>query len=149
MHKRISLAATLRRLVRIQDQNMDRRLRVQAKGMVLLLAMCSLGITISTSRAADENGVVPDSRLIELQESAIKIRLIGSSSYQVTLDGRRFSRELPQRRNIRLRGRSFDPMADAAEVAPRDPGDRPRRRGRPLYRAVCHPGVGALPATDP
>ena len=65
--------------------------------------------------AAQETAGEPD-RVIEVDGRSARIEVMGEGTYRVSLDGRSFSRPLPQRHRIRLQGMDFDPLEGGTGV---------------------------------
>jgi fibronectin type 3 domain-containing protein len=51
-------------------------------------------------------------RLIELADSPVRIMLNGNQTYRISMDGKNFTRELPQRHTIGLGQNAFDPLVN-------------------------------------
>ncbi len=73
---------------------------------------------IGTATAAKKKAVDNQARMIEMANSPVRIQLIGNQSYRISLDGTNYSRELPQRHEIRLRHQVFDPVAAPPRLMP-------------------------------
>ena len=97
------------------------RTRAQAALIVLVLfaLMCPAGQSLAAQ--GEETAAT---RMIALPEARVQVRLSGDATYQVSLDGQRFSRELTQRRHIRLHNLSFDPLAEDPPAPPAFTGTR-------------------------
>lgn len=59
-----------------------------------------------------KSNLAEEMRIIHVEDSMMKIVLIGDRSYQVSFDGVTFSRELSQSRFIRFKDKIFDPLKE-------------------------------------
>jgi len=73
---------------------------------------CVFALLGTTGDFSKEKVVKGQDRVIELANSSVRIMLKGSESYRISLDGKSFSREFPQRNFIRVRSHVFDPLVN-------------------------------------
>jgi hypothetical protein len=110
-----------------------RRLFKQSRFLVFAITLVCIFALVGTAGDFSKEKVVKgQDRMIELADSSVRIMLKGNESYRISLDGKSFSREFPQRNFIRVRGHVFDPLvnpprAKTAQVP----------RGRNLYIVQC------------
>jgi hypothetical protein len=77
---------------------------------VAFVSICFLAGTVAGIEKDRVTG--PEERLINVANSGVRVLLKGNETYRVSLDGKAFSREFPQKRQIRLRGYAFDPLVN-------------------------------------
>ncbi|UCH98296.1 MAG: S8 family serine peptidase, partial [Candidatus Aminicenantes bacterium] len=93
---------------------MKKTKRFFGQSRLLLFAItfvCVCGL-VWTAANLPKKVVRSQERMIELADSPVRILLNGNDSYRISLDGKNFSRELPQRNFIRVRGHVFDPLVN-------------------------------------
>jgi hypothetical protein len=73
--------------------------------IVCILALVMTGMDLQGKRVVKNN-----ERMIALSDSPVRVMLRGNQSYRISLDGKNFSRELPQRHVIGLGQHAFDPL---------------------------------------
>ncbi len=101
--------------------------RIVVFSIVLFCAFTLIGTAAEgVQKKGDSN-----ERLIRFANSPVRVVLKGNDTYRISLDGRTFSRELPQKHHIRLRGMSFDPVINPPQLV----GELPR--GEALYIVQC------------
>lgn len=79
---------------------------------LLFVLVCVFALVNVGAKSPDQTPVPSKDRMIELADSPVRVMLKGNRSYRISLDGTNFSREYPQRHEIKLRGLVFDPLAD-------------------------------------
>jgi serine protease AprX len=79
---------------------------------VFLITFVCVFALVGTGADMSKKVVKSDERVIELAKSPVRILLNGSATYRISLDGKSFSRELPQRHEIKFRGQVFDPLVN-------------------------------------
>jgi hypothetical protein len=110
-----------------------KRLFKQSRFLVFAITLvCIFALVGTAGDLSKEKVVKSQDRMIELADSSVRIMLKGNESYRISLDGKSFSRELPQRNFIRLRGHVFDPLVNPPRaMTAQAPG------GRDLYIVQC------------
>lgn len=89
------------------------RLFKQSRFLVYAITLVCIFALVGTAGDFSKDKVVKSQdRMIELADSPVRIMLKGTESYRISLDGKSFSRELPQRNFIRVRGHVFDPLVN-------------------------------------
>jgi hypothetical protein len=84
-----------------------RRILVFSIAFTCVCALLATVVNISREQAVEKQD-----RMMELANSPVRILFKGNESYRISLDGKNFSREFPQRRKIRLRSQVFDPLVN-------------------------------------
>jgi serine protease AprX len=84
----------------------------QGRIPVFLITFVCVFALVGTGADVSKKVVKSDERVIELANSPVRILLNGNETYRISLDGKSFSRELPQRHDIRLRHQVFDPLVN-------------------------------------
>jgi hypothetical protein len=102
---------------------------------VFLIAFVCVFALVGTGADLSKKVVKSDDRVIELSKSPVRIVLNGSATYRISLDGKSFSRELPQRHEIRFRGQVFDPLVNPPRMAEFTKAQAPGGIG--LYIVQC------------
>jgi serine protease AprX len=74
--------------------------------------VCFCALILTGAILPKEKVVNSQERVIRLANSPVRILLKGNESYRISLDGKNFSRDLPQRNEIRLRNQVFDPIVN-------------------------------------
>jgi hypothetical protein len=75
------------------------------RSITLVCVLALIGIVANADRM-----VKSEDRLIQLEGSPAKVLLKGNESYRISLDGKSYSRDFPIKKEIRLRGFTFDPL---------------------------------------
>lgn len=78
----------------------------------LITFVCVLGLIGTAADLSKKKAVKNQDRMIELADSPVRILLKGNQTYRISLDGKNFSREFPQRLTIKMRQQVFDPLVD-------------------------------------
>jgi hypothetical protein len=102
---------------------------------VFLIAFVCVFALVGTGADLSKKVVKSDDRVIELTKSPVRIVLNGSATYRISLDGKSFSRELPQRHEIKLCGQVFDPLVNPPQMAEFTKAQAPG--GIDLYIVQC------------
>ncbi|MFC2141082.1 PKD domain-containing protein [Acidobacteriota bacterium] len=90
-----------------------RKFLKQSHVLVFLITFaCVLALMGTGEDLSKEKPVKSQERTIQLARSPVQVLLKGDESYRISLDGKSFSRELPQRHQIRLRHQVFDPLVN-------------------------------------
>ncbi len=97
-----------------------------------LTIVCVFALIGTAANAPKQQATNSEERVIELADSPVRILLKGNDSYRISLDGQHFSRELPQRHEIRLRHQVFDPLVNPPQVM-----TAPAPGGVNLYIVQC------------
>jgi len=85
----------------------------QSRFLVFAISfVCVFALLGTAGDLSKEKVVKGQDRVIELANSPVRIMLKGNESYRISLDGKSFSREFPQRNFIRVRGHEFDPLVN-------------------------------------
>ena len=105
----------------------------QSRFLVFAITLVCVFALLATAGDLSKDKVVKgQDRVIELADSPVRILLKGNESYRISMDGKSFSREFPQRNFIRLRGQVFDPLVNPPRsMTTQAPG------GRDLYIVQC------------
>ncbi len=82
----------------------------------LITCVCILGLIGTAADSPKQKVIKNQDRMIELADSPVRIMLKGNQTYRISMDGKNFSRELPQRQNIRLRHQVFDPLVNPPRI---------------------------------
>ncbi|NIM17295.1 MAG: S8 family serine peptidase [Candidatus Aminicenantes bacterium] len=101
----------------------------------LITFVCVFALVGMSADLSKKKLVKSEERMIELANSRVRILLKGNESYRISLDGKSFSRELPQRHEIRLRGQVFDPLANPPQMPEFTKAQAPG--GVNLYMVQC------------
>ncbi|NIM15164.1 MAG: PKD domain-containing protein [Candidatus Aminicenantes bacterium] len=88
----------------------------QGRILVFLITFVCVFALVGTGADMSKKVVKSDERVIELANSPVRILLKGNQTYRISLDGKSFSRELPQRHEIRLRHQVFDPLVNPPQL---------------------------------
>jgi hypothetical protein len=75
-----------------------------------IVFVCVCALLGTAANLSKEKIVKSEEQMIELANSPVRVMIKGNHSYRISLDGKNFSRELPQRHTIGLGQHAFDPL---------------------------------------
>ncbi|MCP4214721.1 MAG: PKD domain-containing protein [bacterium] len=101
--------------------------RVLVLSLVLFCAFALMGPMAEEGK----KNAVPGQKMIEMSGSPVRVLLKGEKTYRISLDGKTFSRELPQKHFIRLQDNVFDPITNPPKAAVKV------KAGKNLYIVQC------------
>lgn len=105
----------------------------QSRTLFFSLAfVCIIALIGTAADVPKQNAIESQERVIELADSPVRILLRGNETYRISLDGQRFSREMPQKQEIRLRHLVFDPLVNPPQAV-----NVPSHGGLNLYIVQC------------
>lgn len=90
-----------------------RRYSLVVFGVMLLCVGVSL---FGAAQKAGEEPLKNGERVIAVGDSSVRIWLKGESSYSISMDGKTYSRELPQQHEIKLLNHVFDPLKNPPDM---------------------------------
>jgi len=85
---------------------------------VALAVFCIFALLGTAAEVTTEQNHPNGNKIIQFTDSPVRVLLQGNLTYQVSLDGKKYSRPMPQSRHIRIRGHQFDPLVNAPINSP-------------------------------
>jgi PKD repeat protein len=83
--------------------------------LFLITFVCVFALAI-LAWGVKKEGIESRERTIQLADSPVRVVLKGNQTYRISMDGKNFSRELPQRHKIRLSRGEFDPLTHPPQL---------------------------------
>lgn len=77
-----------------------------------LLFICNCALVMTAAELSKQKAIQSEVRLMDVANTPVRIMFKGNGTYSISLDGKSFSRELPQQNEIRLNGLVFDPLVN-------------------------------------